>query len=188
MVSTHKKRQSSRRLLGQLDDFHQDMIIGNTSCERQENVVDNKSVTSVNSERGERVEINASFENASENNDILRVSKVNDETRQNISDEVSELSVPETHFDRQTHTHHRWWFRNARKRYGTQLIITGKFFSITKRSLSVDFILESQFLGQQTNFATGRKSSGLNLTLDQSRKSGRKQRNRNFSTDHEIFC
>ena len=187
MVSTRKKRQSSRRLLSQLDDFDQDMIIGNTSSERQENVLDNKctndrdftvsnssnntavnesavnvktlercfneridramsnivdtvedriqnailaaidnivapkielairsinassgrDVTSVtaNSERRERVGINASFENASENNDILRVSNVNDETRQNIPDELSELSVPETRFDRQTHTH-----------------------------------------------------------------------------------
>ena len=67
-----------------------------------------RDVTSVtaNSERGERVGINASFENASENNDILRVSNVNDETQQNIPDEVSELSVPETGFDRQPPTHH----------------------------------------------------------------------------------
>ena len=188
MVSTRKKRQSKRRLLSQLDDFDQDMYIGNTSRERQENVVVNKgtndrdstvknssnntavnenavnvktlerclneridremsnivdtvedriqnailsaidnivapkielairsinassgrdvaSVTA-NSERGERAGINASFENASENNNILRVSNVNDETRQNIPDEVSELSVPETRFDRQPHTHH----------------------------------------------------------------------------------
>ena len=188
MVSTRKKRQPSKRLLSQLDDFDQDMIIGNTASERQENVVVNKStndrgftvsnfsnntavnesavdvktlercfneridremsnivdtvedriqnailtaidnivapkielairsinassgrdVTSVtaNSERGERVGVNASFENASENSNILRVSNVNDETRQNIPDEVSELSVPETHFDRQPQTHH----------------------------------------------------------------------------------
>ena len=67
-------------------------------------------VTSVtaNSERGGCVEINASFENASENDNILilRVSNVNDETRQNIPDEVSELSVPQTRFDRQPHAHH----------------------------------------------------------------------------------
>ena len=29
MVSTRKKKQSNRRLLSQLDDFDQDMIIGN---------------------------------------------------------------------------------------------------------------------------------------------------------------
>ena len=41
MVSTRKKRQSNRRLLSQLDDFDQDMIIGNAVSERQENVVVN---------------------------------------------------------------------------------------------------------------------------------------------------
>ena len=187
MVSTRKKRQTNKRLLSQLDDFNQDMIIGNAVSERQENVVVNKGtndrdftvsnssnntavnesamsvktlercfneridremsnivdtvedriqnailtaienivapkielairsinassgrdVTSVtaNSECGERVGINASFENASENNNTLRVPNVNDETRLNIPDEVSELSVPETRFDRQPQTH-----------------------------------------------------------------------------------
>ena len=189
MVSTRKKRQSNRRLLSQLDDFDQDMIIGNAVSERQENTVVNegtndrdftvgtsnndsvingnamdvktmercfneridremsnivdtvedriqnailtaienivapkielairsinassgRDATSVpaNSERRERVGINASFENASKNNDTLDVSNVNDETRHNIPVEVSELSVPITHFDWQTHTHHK---------------------------------------------------------------------------------
>ena len=188
MVSTRKKRQSNRKLLRQLDDFDQDMIIGNVASERQENIVvsegtndrdltvdtssinkainesmvnvktlercfnesieremsnivdtvgdsiqnafliaiDNivapkielairsinassgRDVTSVtaNSERGEQVGIDVSFENASGNNNILHVSNVNDETRHNIPDEVSELSVPGTHLDRQPHTHH----------------------------------------------------------------------------------
>ena len=61
---------------------------------------------SANLERKERVGINASFGNASKNNDTLDVSNVNDETRHNIPDEVSELSAPEIHFDRQSHTHH----------------------------------------------------------------------------------
>ena len=71
----------------------------NASCGRD--------VTSViaNSERGEQVGINAFFENASGKN-ILHVSNVNDGTRQDNPDEVSELSVPKTHSDRQTHTHH----------------------------------------------------------------------------------
>ena len=188
MVSTRKKRQSNKRLLSQLDDFDQDMIIGNAVSERQDNAVVNmgtndrdftvsnssnntavnenamnvktlerrfneridremsnivdtvedriqnailtaienivapkielairsinassgRDVTSVtaNSERGERVGINASFENASENNNTPRVPNVSDETRLNIPDEVSELSVPETRFDRQPHTPH----------------------------------------------------------------------------------
>ena len=42
MVSTSKKRQSSRRLLSQLDDFDQNMIIGNAHSERQENTVVNE--------------------------------------------------------------------------------------------------------------------------------------------------
>ena len=188
MVSTRKKRQSNKRLLSQLDDFNQDMIIGNAISGRQENAVVNegtndrdftvgtsnndsvvdgnamsmktlekcfneridremnnfvdtvedriqnailtaienivapkielairsinassgRDATSVsgNSERKERIGINASFENASRNNDTLDVSSVNDETRHNIPDEVSELLVPETHFNRQSHTHH----------------------------------------------------------------------------------
>ena len=187
MVSTRKKRQSNRRLLSQLDDFDQDMIIGNAASERQENTVVNGSTddrgftvgtsnndsvingnaisvktlercfneridremsnivdtvedriqnailtaienivapktelairsinatsgwdatsVSANSERRECVGINAFFENASKNNDTLDASNVDDETRHNNPDEVSELSVPETHFDWQAHTH-----------------------------------------------------------------------------------
>ena len=186
MVSYRKKRQSNRRLFSQLDDFHQDMVIGNAASERQGNAVviegtndrdftvgtssnntviientvnvkklercfneridremsnnvdtvedkiqnailtaiDNvvapkiesavrsinassrRDVTSVtaNSERGEHVGINTSFENASGNNNTLHISNVSDETRHNIPDEVGELSVPEAHFDRQAHT------------------------------------------------------------------------------------
>ena len=188
MVSTRKKRQSNRKLLSQLDDFDQDMIIGNAVSERQENVVVNEGTNdrnftvgtssndsivngnamsvktlercfneridremsnivdtvedriqnailtamenivapkmetairsinvsserdatsvSANSERREHVGISTSFQNASGNNDTLGVSNVNVETRQNIPDEVSELSVSETRFDRQPHTHH----------------------------------------------------------------------------------
>ena len=188
MVSTRKKRQSNRRLLSKLDDFDQDMIIGNAASERQENTVVNEGTddrdftvgtskdisifngnvmnvetlercfneridremnnivdtvedriqnailtaidnivapkielairsinassgrdvtsVSVNSERMEHVGINASFENASGNNNTLGVSNVNDETRPGIPDKVSELSVPETRFNRQPHTHH----------------------------------------------------------------------------------
>ena len=188
MVSTRKKRQPNKRLLSQLDDFDQDMIIGNAASERQENVVVNegtndqdftvgtskvstvmnenamsaktlercfneridremnnivdtvedrlqnailaaidnivapkielairsinassgRDVTSVcaNSEHRERTGINTSFENASENNNTIGVTNINDETRRNSQDGVSELSVPGTQFDRQSHTHH----------------------------------------------------------------------------------
>ena len=66
---------------------------------------DATSVTA-NSKRGEHVGIIALSGNASGNNNVLHVSNMNDETRNNIPDEVSELSVPETRFDRQAHTHH----------------------------------------------------------------------------------
>ena len=188
MVSTRKKGQSNERLLGQLDDFDQDIVVGNTASEKQETIlvnegtndrlftagttIDNSAVNenamnvetlqryfneridremsnivdtvedripnavlaaidnnvtpkielaiksidassgrdatsvSANSERREHVGINASFENASGNNITLGVSNRNDETRHIIPYELSELSVPETHFDRQAHTHH----------------------------------------------------------------------------------
>ena len=174
MVSTRKKRQSNKRLLSQLDDFDQDMIIGSTASERQENVVVNEStnvqdftvgtsnvspiinknamnvktlercfneridremnkivdtvedriqnailaaidnivapkielairslnaffgrdVTSVspNSECREHAGFGASFENASENNNTIGVTSINDEARRNSQDGVSELS------------------------------------------------------------------------------------------------
>ena len=59
-----------------------------------------------NSERRERTGINISFENASENNNTIGVTSINDEARRNSQDGVSELSVPGTQFDRQSHIHH----------------------------------------------------------------------------------
>ena len=75
---------------------------------RSMNASSGRDVTSVSasSERREHVGINASFENASGSNNTLTVSNVNDETRHNIPDEVSELSVPETPFDLQPYTNH----------------------------------------------------------------------------------
>ena len=61
---------------------------------------------SANSEHREHVGINASFENASENNNALGVSNVIDEARHDIQDEVSELSLPETRFNRQPEIYH----------------------------------------------------------------------------------
>ena len=42
MVSTRKKRQSNKKLLSQLDDFDQDLVISNAVSERQENIVVNE--------------------------------------------------------------------------------------------------------------------------------------------------
>ena len=48
MVSTRKKRQSSRRLLNQLHDFDRDIIIGNAVSERQENAAVNEGTNDQN--------------------------------------------------------------------------------------------------------------------------------------------
>ena len=66
------------------------------------------TIVMANSERGEHIGITAPFESVSERNITLHVFNTNDETRNNIPDEVSELSVSGTYLDRQPHTHHRW--------------------------------------------------------------------------------
>ena len=54
------------------------------------------TIVTANSEYREHIGIKAPSENASGNKKVRQVSNVNDETRHNISDDVSELSVPET--------------------------------------------------------------------------------------------
>ena len=75
---------------------------------RSINAFSGQDVTSVtaNWERGELIGITASFENVSERNYTLHGLYTNDEARNKITDEVSELSIPGTQFDRQPHTHH----------------------------------------------------------------------------------
>ena len=135
MVSTRKKRvkQKAVKILERCFNERIDREMGNTVDTVEDTIqnailtaIDNivapiidlairsinassgRDVTSVtaNSERGEHAGINASFENTSGNNNLLHILNVNDQTRHKIPDEVSELSVPETHFDRQAHTHH----------------------------------------------------------------------------------
>ena len=75
---------------------------------RSINASSGRDVTSVaaNSEPREHAGVKASLEKAPGNNNSLRVSNVIDENRHETPDEVNELSVSETHFDRQPHTHH----------------------------------------------------------------------------------
>ena len=75
---------------------------------RSINASSGRDVTSVsaNSERRDHGGINPSLDYASENNNMLSATNINDEPRYNAQDAVSELSVPGTHFDRQSHTHH----------------------------------------------------------------------------------
>ena len=65
------------------------------------NASSGRDMTSVktNLERGKRIENTVAFENEFERNNILQVLNRNDGTRNNIPDEVSEWSVPRTHFD-----------------------------------------------------------------------------------------
>ena len=78
---------------------------------RSINASSGRDATSVmaNSERGEHIGISAPLENVSEENNALHVFNTNDETRNNNPDEVSDLSVPGTHFDGQPHTHNNYW-------------------------------------------------------------------------------
>ena len=55
-----------------------------------------------------KIGITAPFENLSERNNTVHVLNTNDETLNKVPDEVSELSVPDTYFDRQPHTHHKY--------------------------------------------------------------------------------
>ena len=94
---------------------------------RSLNASSGRDATSVSasSERREHVGINASFENASGNDNTLGVSNVNDETRHDIPDKVSELSVPKTHFNRQPHTHHMVTGQTAQPSHFPELL-TGR--------------------------------------------------------------
>ena len=92
-------------ILTAIDNIHAPKI---ALAIRSINASSGRDATSVsaNSERRELVGIIISFENASGKNNTLGVPNVNDETRNNVPDEVSDLSNPETHFDRQAYTHH----------------------------------------------------------------------------------
>ena len=72
------------------------------------NASSGRDATSVvaSSEREEHIGIIATFENVSERHNTVHVLNENDETRNRNQDEVSQLSVPDTHFDRQPQTHH----------------------------------------------------------------------------------
>ena len=66
------------------------------------------TIVMASSDCEENIGITASFENVSEKNKIMHVLNTNNETQSKILDEVSELSVPGTHFDRQLRTHYTY--------------------------------------------------------------------------------
>ena len=84
------------------------------SAVRSKNASPGRDATSVTaiSEREKRLGNTASFENVSDRNNTLHVLNTNDETRNIIPDEVNELSVPETHFNREPYTHHNCFLTN----------------------------------------------------------------------------
>ena len=59
-----------------------------------------------NSERGEDIKMLTSSESVSDKNNTLHVSITNDETRNRIPNEVSEMLFPGILSDRQPHIHH----------------------------------------------------------------------------------
>ena len=104
---------------------------------RSINASSGRHVTSVsaNSEHREHVGFITSFENASGNNILLHVSNVNDETRHKFPDEVSELSVLETNFDRQAHTHHMVTGQTAQTNQIPEFL-TGAQFDTTQPTIT----------------------------------------------------
>ena len=90
---------------------------------RSINASSGRDATSVmaSSERGEQIGITAPFENVSEMNNALHVFNTNAETRKVIPDEVSELSVLDTHFDWQLSQYTREAYGHKEKKGHPQI-------------------------------------------------------------------
>ena len=86
MVSTRKKRQSNRRLLSQLDDFDQDITIGNAASESQENTVVNKGT------KDRDLAIDASGNNIAINESTVNVKTLERCFNQRIDKEMSNIA------------------------------------------------------------------------------------------------
>ena len=97
---------------------------------RSVNASSGRDVTSVaaNSEQAEHVGIKELSGKATGNNNVRLVLNENDETPNNIMHEVNELSVPETRFDRQTHTHHMMTGQTASTNQSLELV-TGRIWT-----------------------------------------------------------
>ena len=80
------------------------------------------------SERWENIMITVSFENAYEKKNTLHVLSTNDETRNNIPDEVNELSIqiPGTHFTGNG-TFIIWWQDKQCKQLKSPCFLLGAF-------------------------------------------------------------
>ena len=102
--------------VGSVEDRIQNLIFTATDCNitpKIELAITSMSASSgrhattvmAGSKPGKNRGITASFENLSESNKTLQVLYTIDETRNTITDEVSELSLLDTHFVRQPHIH-----------------------------------------------------------------------------------
>ena len=87
---------------------------------RSWNASSGREATSVtaNSERREHIGTTGPVENVCERKKTLLVFNTNDATRNNFSDNVSEMSLPLTHFNRQ-HTFITWWQDKQSKQKGS---------------------------------------------------------------------
>ena len=93
MVFTRKKRQSKRRLLSQLDDFDQIIIIGNTASDRRENTTDLEGTTDQESTVGNpdsslSVDENAVNVNTLERYSIERIDKEMSKVIDTVEDRI----------------------------------------------------------------------------------------------------
>ena len=110
------------REMGNIVDTVEDKILTAIDCiitpkieltPRSINASFGRDATSViaSSQRGEHIKMIGRLENISERSNTLHVLNINDETRNRIQDKVIELSVPDTHFDRQPQPHHSSAYR-----------------------------------------------------------------------------
>ena len=103
-------------ILTAIDSIVAPKIESSISSKNASSGQDATSITA-NSELEEHVGNIALSENASGNNNVLQVANLNDETRKCILDKVSGLSIPETQFDRQIHTHHTVQINSCRRSF-----------------------------------------------------------------------
>ena len=97
-----------------------------------------------NSKRGEHIGITAPFVNVSEKNKTLFMFNTNDETRNDVPDEVSELSAPGAHYDRQPRTHHHNFDSSGMS--GLEHKEQNRYYENLERSENKNFIFHIDYI------------------------------------------
>ena len=85
MVSSRMKRQSNTGLLTQLDNFDQDIIIGNTMKDRQENATVNKGTTD------QEITVGISDSNPTANKNLVNVKTLKSCINERINREMGNI-------------------------------------------------------------------------------------------------